>query len=59
MFHNDISYFIIDNLIKEEDLQNNIENNYYDNLYRYSVKSHKYCFPPSKHEIQKNVSLFK
>ena len=45
--HNDISNYIIDNLIKEEDLQHSIENNYDDNLYRYAVESHNYCFFPA------------
>ena len=45
--HNEISNYIIDNLIKEEDLQNSIENKYFDNLYRYAVESHNYCFFPA------------
>ncbi|KAK8882423.1 hypothetical protein M9Y10_045065 [Tritrichomonas musculus] len=45
--HNDISQYIIDNLIKEEDLQKDIENNYNNNLYQYAVESHNYCFFPS------------
>ena len=56
--HNEISNYIIDNLMKEEGLQNDIENQYYNNLYRYSVESHNYCFFPNKHEIPKHVSLF-
>ena len=47
--HNEISNFIIDNLINEEDLQNNIENNYHDNIYRYAVEPCNYCFFPSKY----------
>ena len=45
--HNEISNYIIDNLIKEEDLQNNIEKKYHDNLYRYAVESYNYCFFPT------------
>ena len=45
--HNDISNYIIENLIKEEDLQNNIEDNYYHNLYQYAAKFHNYCFFPT------------
>ena len=50
--HNDISNYIIDNLMNEEDLQNNIENNYNDNLYRYAVESHNYCFFPANMKYQ-------
>ena len=45
--HNEISSYIIDNLIKEEGIRNNIENKYYDNLYRYAVESYNYCFFPT------------
>ena len=38
--HNEISAYIINNLIKEEDLRNDIENNYDHNLYRYAVESY-------------------
>lgn len=56
--YNDVSNYIIDNLIKEKDLQKNIENNFCDKLNRYAVKSYKYCFFPNKHEIQGHASLF-
>ena len=55
--HSEFSNYIIDNLIKEEDLQNNIENNYYDNLYRYAVESHNYCFFPANMKY-KNMFLY-
>ena len=45
--HNDVSKYIIEYLMKEEDLQKDIENNYYDNLYRYAVESFNYCFFPT------------
>ena len=45
--HNEISNYIIDNLMKKEDLQNDIENNCYNNLYRYAVESRNYCFFPT------------
>ena len=45
--HNEISNYIIDNLMNKEDLQNNIENKYYDNMYRYAVESYNYCFFPT------------
>ena len=45
--HNDVSKYIIEYLMKEEDLQKDIENNYYDNLYQYAVEFHNYCFFPT------------
>ncbi|KAK8840923.1 hypothetical protein M9Y10_027755 [Tritrichomonas musculus] len=45
--HNDITNYIIDYLMKEEDLQNGIENKYYYNLYRYAAECHNYCFFPT------------
>ncbi|KAK8847256.1 hypothetical protein M9Y10_019842 [Tritrichomonas musculus] len=45
--HNDVSNYIIDYLMKEEDLQKNIEKQYYNNLYRYAVESRNYCFFPT------------
>ena len=53
--HNDVANYIIYNLISEEDLQNNIENKYYNNLYRYAVEYDNYCFFP---ENIKNKNLF-
>lgn len=44
--HNAISNYIICNLFKEEDLQNDIENNYYDNLYQYALEYGNYYFFP-------------
>ena len=55
--HNAISDYIINNLIKEEDLQNSIENNFYDNFYRYAVEYHNYCFFP-KDMKYKNMFLY-
>ena len=45
--HNNISNYIINNLMKEEDLQNNIEKLYYNNVYRCAAESHNYCFFPT------------
>ena len=45
--HNEVSKYIIDYLIKEEDLQDDIENNYIDNFYMYAVEFHNYCFFPT------------
>ena len=45
--HNDISNYLIDNIMNEEYLQNNIENEYYHNLYRYATESYNYCFFPT------------
>ena len=45
--YNEISNYIIDNLMTEKDLQNNIKNDYDDNLYRYAVEFHNYCFFPT------------
>ena len=55
--HNDVSSYIIDNLIKEEDLQNSIENTYYGNFYRYAVESYNYCFFPTDMKY-KNMFLY-
>ena len=44
--HNETSIYIIENLIKEEDLQNDIKNKYFINLYRFAVKFFNYCFFP-------------
>ena len=44
--HNDISNYIIDNLMKEETLQYYIEKQYYYNRYLYAVEFHNYCFFP-------------
>ncbi|KAK8896655.1 hypothetical protein M9Y10_014568 [Tritrichomonas musculus] len=55
--HNDVTKYIIDYLIDEDDLQDSIENNYYCNLYRYAVEYYNYCFFPTdmKH---KNMFLY-
>ena len=45
--HNDISNYLIDNIMNEEYLQNNIENEFYHNLYRYATESYNYCFFPT------------
>ncbi|KAK8840889.1 hypothetical protein M9Y10_027720 [Tritrichomonas musculus] len=45
--HNDVAKYIIDYLIKEEDLQNDIESKYHNNLYRYAVEYYNYCFFPT------------
>lgn len=45
--HNEISNYIIDNKIKEEELQHNIDNNVYKNLYRYSFLYYNFFFFPS------------
>ncbi|KAK8838958.1 hypothetical protein M9Y10_032418 [Tritrichomonas musculus] len=55
--HNDISNYIIDNLMKEGDLQNGIKNKYDGNLYRYSVEYHNYCFFPANMKY-KNMFLY-
>ncbi|KAK8847105.1 hypothetical protein M9Y10_019685 [Tritrichomonas musculus] len=44
--HNEIAKYIIDNLIKEEDLQN-------DNLYEYAVEYNNYCFFPENMKSEK------
>lgn len=44
--HNDIANYIILSLINEKELSFNIENNFYENLYRYSVKYNNYWFFP-------------
>ncbi|KAK8840555.1 hypothetical protein M9Y10_030764 [Tritrichomonas musculus] len=45
--YNEISNYIIDNLIKEEDLQDNIENQCEYNLYQFACESRNYCFFPT------------
>ena len=55
--HNEISNYIIDNLIKEEDLQNNIENKYDDNLYQYAVNYFNFNFFPTNIEY-KNMFIY-
>ena len=45
--HRDVSKYIIDYLMKEENLQNDIENEYFTNIYRSAVQFHNYCFFPS------------
>ena len=55
--HNDITNYIIDYLMKEEDLQNGIDNKYYYNLYRYAAECHNYCFFPTNMEY-KNMFFY-
>ncbi|KAK8898112.1 hypothetical protein M9Y10_000381 [Tritrichomonas musculus] len=45
--YNEISNYIIDNLIKEEDLQDNIDNQCEYNLYQFACESRNYCFFPT------------
>ncbi|KAK8870314.1 hypothetical protein M9Y10_008192 [Tritrichomonas musculus] len=44
--HNDVSTYIINNLIEEEDLNYSIKNNFNDNLYYSAVRYDNYCFFP-------------
>ena len=44
--HNDVSRYIINYLIDEEEMKNNIENKFEENLYRYSFEYRNYCFLP-------------
>ena len=44
--HNDVSRYIINYLIDEEEMKNNIENKYEENLFRYSYEYRNYCFLP-------------
>lgn len=44
--HNDLTMFIISNLINKKDLKFNTENNFYHNYYRYSIEYDNYCFFP-------------
>ncbi|KAK8881018.1 hypothetical protein M9Y10_003728 [Tritrichomonas musculus] len=53
--HNDVSKYIIDYLIKEKNLPNDIENEYYDKLYQYAIKYYNYSFFP---ENMKCKNLF-
>lgn len=45
--HINASKYIVDNLINEESLKFNIENNFYENIYRYSIEFNNYFFFPS------------
>ncbi|KAK8854382.1 hypothetical protein M9Y10_016944 [Tritrichomonas musculus] len=45
--HNNISNYIINNLIEKEDIEYSIEYEYYGNIYQYAVESHNYCFFPA------------
>ena len=45
--HNDVSKYIIDYLMKEEVFQNDTEKKYYNNVYRYAVEHHNYCYFPT------------
>lgn len=56
--HNAISNYIICNLFKEEDLQNDIENNYYDNLYQYALEYGNYYFFPENTLKCKNLFFY-
>ena len=53
--HKDVVNYIIDNLINEEELNNNIENDYYGNLYEYCFKYYNFCFLP---DVVKTTNLF-
>ena len=53
--HRDVTKYIIYNLINEEDLKNDIENEYYGNLYEYCFKYYNFCFLS---EIIKTKNLF-
>ena len=53
--HNDVSTYIINYLIKEEDLQNDIINKFYNNLYRFSFEYRNYFFFP---EDMRNKFIF-
>ena len=55
--HNDVSNYVIEYLIKEEDQKNNIESNYDDNLYRYAIESYNYCFFPENMKC-KNIFFY-
>lgn len=55
--HNDISKYIIENLINEEDFKNRNENNYYSNFYRCSFACHNYCFFPEDTKY-KNILFY-
>ncbi|KAK8834291.1 hypothetical protein M9Y10_033174 [Tritrichomonas musculus] len=55
--HNEISNYIIDNLIKKEDLQDKIENKYEYNLYRFAFEYSNYCFFPENMK-HKNVFFY-
>ena len=55
--HNDISKYIIDNLIEEEDLQYNIKNNFNENLYQYAFEYYNFCFFPENIK-DKNMFLY-
>lgn len=50
--HNDISNYIIDNYIEEDDLKNQIENDFEHNLYYYGIEYYNYCFFPSNIEYK-------
>ena len=50
--HNEISDYIMVNLIKEEDLQKDIKNAYYDYFYRYVFECYNYCFFPTENEYE-------
>ena len=42
--HNDVSRYIINYLIDEEEMKNDIENKFEENLYRFSFEYRNYCF---------------
>ncbi|KAK8878411.1 hypothetical protein M9Y10_005184 [Tritrichomonas musculus] len=42
--HNDVLRYIINYLIDEEEMKNDIENKFDENLYRYSFEYRNYCF---------------
>ena len=55
--HNEIASYIIDNLMKEEDLQYKIENKY-RNLYQYAVEYHNYYFFPANMKYENMFFYF-
>ncbi|KAK8850236.1 hypothetical protein M9Y10_018361 [Tritrichomonas musculus] len=55
--HNDVSKYIIDYLINDEDLHNDIENKSYENLYFYAVKFDNYLFYPKNMKC-KNIFYY-
>ena len=50
--HNDVSNYIIYNLIEEKELKYNIENEFYRNYYRFSIGFYNYNFFPENLEYK-------
>lgn len=55
--HNDVSNYVIYNLIEEENLKKDIENKYHGNLYRYAIEFDNYLFFPTDFK-SKNIFLY-